>query len=274
MLSAFLSHRPHQFVIWLQCEASAKKTGASAVRLETYRTARSVGEFFDLHPETTAAARKDLVWDLNRGLCGVPGLVAQGNLRAARLDPAGTAHAATSVAYAVMAAASSVDPWAPLPAAVCAVEAAAGNATERALLARFVEYERAEADAHQEPLAGSLASLSSAVPGGNGDGLQLYSDVLVPADECTFDEVRDAALRDELRDHQGLPCAPSSIPDEYFAPDVLTASESLGVVSTVQATTAQASALPGTQAPIRSVAAAKKDRSLGGPRRMEGSVRG
>ena len=198
----------------LQYEASAKKTGSSAVRLETYRSARSAGEFFDLHPGSAAAARRDLTWDLNKGLCSAPRFIARGDLKAARMNSAGTAHAATSVAYAVMAAASSVDPWAPLPAAVCAVEAAAGNATERALLARFVEYERAEADAHQEPLAGSLASLSSAVPGGNGDGLQLYSDVLVPADECTFDEVRDAALRDELRDHQGLPCAPSSAPED------------------------------------------------------------
>ena len=196
----------------LQDKASAKKTGASAVRLEAYRNARSVGEFFDLHPGSTTAARKDLAWDLNKGLCSAPGFVAQGNLRVARLDPAGTAHAATSVAYAVMAAASSAGPWASLPAAVRAVEAAAGSAAERALLARFAEYERVEADAHQEPLAGSLASLSSVIPGGNVDGLQLYSDVLVPAGECTIDEVRDAALRGPLRDHQGLPCAASSIP--------------------------------------------------------------
>ena len=139
-------------------------------------------------------------------------------------------------------------PLAPLPLAVCAIEAAAGNATERALLARFAEYERVEADAHQEPLAGSLASLASVMPGGNWDGLQLYSDVLFPAGECTSDKVRDAALRDELRDHQGLSCAPSSIPKNYFAPDVLAASEFLGVVSSVQAAAGQASTPPGIQA--------------------------
>ena len=96
-----------------------------------------MGEFFDLHLESAAAARKDLAWDLSKGLCSAPGFIARGDLRAARLDPAGTAHAATSVACAVMAAASSADPWAPLPSAECAVEAAAGNATERALLARL-----------------------------------------------------------------------------------------------------------------------------------------
>ena len=157
-----------------------------------------------------------------------------------------------------MAAAASAGPWAPLPEAVCAVEAAAGSAAERALLARFAEYERVEADAHQEPLAGSLASLSSVMPGGNGGRLQLYSDIPVLAGECAFDEVRDSALRDELRDDQGLPCAPSSIPKEHFAADVLTASESFGLVSSVKAATAQASAPPGIQAPIRSVAAAKR----------------
>ena len=125
------------------------------------------------------------------------------------MDPAGVSHA-------VMAAASITGPWAPLPAAVHAVEAAAlrGDSSESALLAPFAEYELLGADAHWKPLAGSLASLASAMPGGNGDGLRLYSDVLVPADECTSDEVRDATLRDELRDHQGLPCAPSSAPED------------------------------------------------------------
>lgn len=106
-----------------------------------------------------------------------------------------------------MTAASVVDPWAPLSAAVHAVEAAASrsDATEIALLAQFAEYERAKANSHQEPLAGSLASLAFVMPGGNGDGLLLYSDALVPTDECAFNEVRDAALRDKLRGHRGLP---------------------------------------------------------------------
>ena len=37
------------------------------------------------------------------------------------------------------------------------------------------------------------------MPGGDGDGLRLQSDVLIPAGECTSDDVRGAALRDELR---------------------------------------------------------------------------
>ena len=249
----------------LRYEASAKKTGASADRPEAYRGASSVGEFFDRHPGSATIARKDLAWDLNKGHCSVSGFVAQCNLKVARLDSTGAAHAATGVAYAVMAAVSSAGPWKPLPAAVCAVEAAAGDATERALLARFAEFERVEADTHQEQLAGSLASLSSVMPGGNGDGLRLYSVVLVPAGECAFDEVRDAALRDDLRIHQGLPCTPGSIPKEDFAADVLTASEPLGVVSSVQAATTPAGAPPGTQAPIRSVAAAKKTGQWEGP---------
>ena len=84
-----------------------------------------------------------------------------------------------------MSAASVADIWAPLPAAVHAVEAAAsrGGTTEGALLEQFEKYERIEADVHQKPLAGSLASLASAMPGGDGVGLQLYSSVLVPAHE-------------------------------------------------------------------------------------------
>ena len=69
------------------------------------------------------------------------------------------------------------------------------------MLAQFANYERTEAGTHQEPLPGSLASLASAMPGGDGDGIRLYSDVPIPADECAFDEVRDATLRDELRNH-------------------------------------------------------------------------
>ena len=86
----------------------------------------------------------------------------------------------------------------------------------------------------------------------------MYSGVLAHADECAFGEVRDAALRDELRDHRSLACGPSSIPKEYFAPDALTASEFLGVVSSVQAALGQTPTPPGMQTPFRSVAAAKK----------------
>ena len=124
-----------------------------------------------------------------------------------------------------------------------AAEAAAsrGDSAESALLAQFAKYELPGADAHREPQACSLASLASVMPGGDGDGLRLYSYVLVPANGCTFDEVRDAAFRDKLRDHRGLPCVPSSIPKEYFAPGALAASEPLVVVSPTP---------PGMQAPI------------------------
>ena len=103
------------------------------------------------------------------------------------------------------------------------------------------------------------------MPGGDGDGLRMYSDALVPTGGCALDEVRDTALRDELRDHRGLPCAPGSIPREYFAAGFLTASESLGVVSSTQAAATPPGAPPGTQAPIRSVAAANKTGQWEGP---------
>ena len=57
-----------------------------------------------------------------------------------------------------------------------------GDSTESALHAQFAEYGRAEADGHQELLAGFLASLASFMPGGDGDELRLYSGVLIPAD--------------------------------------------------------------------------------------------
>ena len=73
-----------------------------------------MGEFFDLHPEPAAVARRNLAWDLRKGLCSTSEFAALGGLRSVRFDPAG-------VAYAIMTAASITDPWAPLPAAVHAV---------------------------------------------------------------------------------------------------------------------------------------------------------
>ena len=92
-----------------------------------------MGEFFVPHPGSTATARRDLAWDLERQLCGIPGFVPRGNPKGARLDSAGTAQTAVNTTYAVMAAASPAGPWAPLPAAVCAVGAATGDAAKRAL---------------------------------------------------------------------------------------------------------------------------------------------
>ena len=139
----------------LRYRAGAQKTGMSAARLDAYRSARSVGDFFDLHPRKVGAARRYLGYDPRKQHCSTLWFTPR-FLRTAGLDPAGVAHA-------VMAAASPVDPWAPLPAAVCAVESVASDAAGRALLARFAEYERIEVDAHKEPLAGSLASLAPAV---------------------------------------------------------------------------------------------------------------
>ena len=81
----------------------------------------------------------------------------------------------------------------PPPAGVYEVKTTAplGGASERTPLTQFAEYGRLEADPAQGPLAGSLASLASLTPDGDGDGLRLYSDTLVPAYECTFGEVRN-----------------------------------------------------------------------------------
>ena len=70
--------------------------------------------------------------------------------------------------------------------------------------------------------------LASFTPEGDGDEFRLYSDVLVPAGECAFEETRSAAFRDELRDHLGQPCAPGSVLTGYFAPLVLAEHEHLG----------------------------------------------
>ena len=55
--------------------ACARKRSGSllAARFETYCTARTVGEFFELHPGPSRAARADLARDFRRGLCHVPG---------------------------------------------------------------------------------------------------------------------------------------------------------------------------------------------------------
>ena len=73
---------------------SAMKPGTSATRLDAYRSARSVGEFFGLHPGPTTTALKDLALDLFKGLCSTPGFVAPRLLKSAWLDSAGVAHAA------------------------------------------------------------------------------------------------------------------------------------------------------------------------------------
>ena len=115
----------------LRYEPSAKKSGLSAARLNAYRSARNVGEFFDLHPGPAGQAGKDLAWDLSKGYCSIPGFAVPRPLRSVRLGPVGKAHA-------IMRATSIVDPWAPLPAMVHAVGAATPRddcSTESSLLA-------------------------------------------------------------------------------------------------------------------------------------------
>ena len=133
------------------------------------------------------------------------------------------------------------------------------------MLAQFAQYERLEAGASQEPLAGSLVSFASFTPDGIRDGPRLYSDVLVPSDERTFGEVQGEPLRGELQEHRGLPCAPGSAPREYFAPHVLAEHGHLGVVASVQAAPGPSPSLLGLQAPISSVLATRRTRQWEGP---------
>ena len=50
-------------------QAEAKKRGKSAGRLQLYRVARTIGEFFSRHPGSEGEAAADLTNDLKRGLC-------------------------------------------------------------------------------------------------------------------------------------------------------------------------------------------------------------
>ena len=56
-----LPARPcHPLDTLLRYWPGARKTGASAARLDIYRSARSVGNFFGLHPGPAGVARRDL----------------------------------------------------------------------------------------------------------------------------------------------------------------------------------------------------------------------
>ena len=112
---------------------------------------------------------------------------------------------------------------------------------------------------------GSLASFASAMPGGDGDGLRLYSDVLIPAGEYVFDEARDAALRGRAPGPPRPPVRTQQHPQGVFSPGVLAASELLGVVSSVQAASGQVPMPPELQAPSPSVAAARRTGQWKGP---------
>ena len=58
---------------------------------------------------------------------------------------------------------------------------------------------------------------------------------------------------------------PATPPKEYFAPHALAESEHLGVVVSVQAAPGPGPSLPGLQAPIRSVVAARRTGQWKGP---------
>ena len=90
-------HEPGSAGTLLRYKPGAKKSGQSATRLLAYRNARSVCEFFGLHPGTARAAGIDLAWDLSEGLCSTPGFATPRSLRSVRLGPVGKAHAAMCV---------------------------------------------------------------------------------------------------------------------------------------------------------------------------------
>ena len=163
----------------LRYEAGAhnQEGSASVARLDAYRHARSVGEFFNLHPGPPGVARDRLGWNLAKHLRSTPGFAPPERLKSARLEEIG-------VVYAAMAAASAKEPWEPSSTTVYAVTAAAprGGESEGALLTQFTEYGRLEEDASHEPLTGFLLSLAPLTPDGDGHGPWLYSDALVPAD--------------------------------------------------------------------------------------------
>ena len=69
----------------------AKKTGKSALRLLRYRSARTVGEFFDLHPGTEGEANADLANDLKKGLCATDPPLGRGDFDSVAIDQAGRA---------------------------------------------------------------------------------------------------------------------------------------------------------------------------------------
>ena len=168
------------FILSLLARLSPKDAGGEASSGSPEEPSRVTFARDDVLQYKASAQKREevLEWDLGKRLRITPGFAAPRRIKPAGLD-------GTSVAHAVMAAASIACPWAPCPA-VHAVTAVAprGGAIESSLLAQFAEHGRIEADTHQEPLAGSLVSLASVTPGGDGDGLRLYSGVLVSADEC------------------------------------------------------------------------------------------
>ena len=127
------------------------------------------------------------------------------------------------------------------------------------LLSLFAAHEELEGEPAQEWSAGALGPLNSFVPDGVGDVLRGYEDVLFGAHECMVDEVCRAATLDELRDQDQKQCVPGSPQAGYFTKPVLREHEVLGNVFTVsKGEAAPPAPPPELQAPIRSVAAARR----------------
>ena len=134
----------------------------SAERLERFRGARAVGEFFDLHPGPEACAKADLTNDLKKQQCETPFLGPQ-DFKKAELDHAGRVR--TVLAVAAQGRAPDA-----LAAAVGAVTAAAARhtPTETELLSLLAAYEELEEEPAQEWIAGALGPLGALVPDGPG----------------------------------------------------------------------------------------------------------
>ena len=110
-----------------------------------YREARTVGEFFDLHPGNEAHARADFTDDLKKQLCSTPGLGPR-DFKKAELDHA------VGRARAVLAATARGQAPGALAAAVGAVTAAPTRQTptESELLSSFAAHEELEEEPVQK----------------------------------------------------------------------------------------------------------------------------
>ena len=184
------------------------------------------------------------------------------------LDPAGRARA-------VLAAAARGRAPDARAAAVGAVSAAgAGHELSDAeLLGSLVGHEAIEGEPAQEWIVGALGTLGALVPDGAGDGFRGYEDVLMPADLCSAVELRRAAALDELRDQDGKPCAPESLHANYFAEPALRENGKFGTVFMVgKGEVPTPKTPPDLQAPIRSLAAARKTGEWDGPGGWRGAA--
>ena len=95
-------------------QPEAKKRGKSAERLEQYRAARTIGEFFGRHPGTEGEAAADLTNDLKKGLCETDPPLGPCDFDSVRIDQVGRARAILAAAVrgrAPDARAAAVGAW-------------------------------------------------------------------------------------------------------------------------------------------------------------------